>query len=243
MNKRAWAYVISVIVVGVALALAASLQVEAAGAQNVLVAILLLALATLGQLGKVVYTSRGITTSGTSWYTPLLAFMFAGVLVLPPYMLIALIAVPHLVEWAVERVRKTDFLKAWYIQPFNIATHIICALAAWEIYNITTPQICNMVGDGMCGRVFAAFLAASVYLVVNHYLVGQALVLACKITWMQSGVLNVRNTACDAAFLIGGLAISLLMQFSPLVIIPIILLMILAQRQMAVSLVKSPVTS
>lgn len=243
MKKQAWVYVLGVIAVGVALsllALLASFQIKFDSSDKLLIAILLVALATVGQVGKVSYLSKGTTSSGTSWYTPLLAFLFAGVLVLPPYMLVVLILVPHLAEWAIERVRKTDFLKAWYIQPFNIATHLICGLVAWELYTLVTPLICTSLDDVMCGRLVASVIAGGVYLLMNHYLVGQALVLACGVSWVQSGVLNLKHTAVDAAFMLGGLAISMLLQFTPLVVLPIALAMTYAQRRIAISLVKSP---
>ncbi len=241
MKKQAWVYVLSVIVIGVILALTASLQIKINSSNETLAAALLVALATLGQLGRVMYMSTGDSGQGTSWYTPLLAFMFAGVLVLPPYLLVALIVVPHLVEWAIERTRKTNFLKAWYIQPFNIATHLICGLGAWQLYALLNYYICTPAMDPMCGRLIAAVLAGGMYLVINHYLVGQALVLACGVSWVQSGVLNIKNAACDGAFLIGGLITSLLIQFTPLVVVPILLLMTVVQRRIAVSLVKSSV--
>ena len=93
MKKQAWVYVLGVIGIGVILALLASMQIKFDNLNEALAAVLLVVLATLGQLGKVVYLSKEGTAQGTSWYTPLLAFIFAGVLVLPPYMLVALIVV------------------------------------------------------------------------------------------------------------------------------------------------------
>jgi hypothetical protein len=120
-------------------------------------------------------------------------------------MIVALVAFPHEVEWLLERARKTPFLRSWYIQPVNFATHLVCSLAAWATFVATRSQLTVPV---------AATVAAFVYLTVNHYLVGQVLVLA--------GI-------CTAA----------LIHASPVVAIPIVLLLIFAQRQVARTLVSS----
>lgn len=242
MNKNALIYILCVIALGAALSLITVRQIDCCVTSNqYLLALFLVLLATGSQLGKVLYKSRGETGSGTSWYTPLLSFIFAGVFVLPPYMLVAVVVVPHLMEWAIERARKTPFLRAWYIQPFNIATHIICSLLAWEIYVVTTPILTTLLPGNLAAKLLASMLAGLVYLIMNHYLVGQVMVLACQVTWMQSGVLNLKNAACDAGFLLAGVGTALLMTLTPLVVLPLITLLLFMQRRLAVTLVRSSV--
>lgn len=200
---------------------------------------MLLLLATGSQLGKVLYKSDGEKGRSTSWYTPLLSFMFAGVLVLPPYMLVALVVIPHLAEWAIERARNTPFLRQWYIQPFNIATHIICSLLAWQLYVAVVPMIEGWLSSLLITKLMASALAGLIYLVINHYLVGQAMVLACNVSWFESGVLNMKNAGVDAVFLAAGVGTSLLLQFTPYIVIPIILALMYLQRRFAVAMVQS----
>lgn len=242
MNKNALIYILSIIALGTALCFVTVRQIDCCAAPNdYLLALFLVLLATGSQIGKVLYKSQGETGSGTSWYTPLLSFIFAGVFVLPPYMLVAVVVVPHLVEWAIERARKTPFLRAWYIQPFNIATHIICSLLAWEIYVVATPMLTTLLPSNLAAKLLASVLAGLVYLIMNHYLVGQVMVLACRVTWMQSGVLNLKNAACDAGFLLAGVGTALLMTLTPLVVLPLITLLLFMQRRLAVTLVRSSV--
>src|SRR3954447_25188785 len=54
---------------------------------------------------------------GRQSYYPHLVFFFAGVLLLPPPLFVLLVTIPHVAEWAKERMAKGPHLKAWYIQP------------------------------------------------------------------------------------------------------------------------------
>lgn len=240
MNKSASIYTYSVIALGLALFLFVLLQTGCCAQSNdYVLAACLIIVATGSQIGKVLYESRGESSNGTSWYTPLLSFMFAGALVLPPYMLVVLVAIPHFVEWAVERTRKTPFLRAWYIQPFNIATHIICCLVTWEIYLWIMPMLTGMLTNDLAAKLLTSALAGLAYLVVNHYLVGQVMVLACRITWGQSGVLNLKNAACDAGFLLVGVITALAINFSALIGLLLIIPLLFVQRRLAVTLVSA----
>ena len=240
MNKHALTYIAGVIFIA-AMLLTLTLFQHYNGIANsqLLIAALLLLLATGSQLGKVLYKSDGEKGKSTSWYTPLLSFMFAGVLVLPPYMLVALVVIPHLAEWAIERARNTPFLRQWYIQPFNIATHIICSLLAWQLYVVVVPMITGWLLSSLMAKLMASALAGLIYLVINHYLVGQAMVLACNVSWLESGVLDMKNAGVDAMFLAAGVGTSLLLQFTPYIVIPIILALMYLQRRFAVAMVKA----
>lgn len=231
LSKKATLYIGGVIVLGAALSLTSQLRIEwRAASSELLVAMVMVALAAASLFGKVVFMSRADARNATSWYTPLLGILFAGSLVLSPQMIVALVAFPHVVEWLLERARKTPFLRSWYIQPFNFATHLVCSLAAWGTYVAAHSHMSMPV---------AAIVAAFVYLTVNHYLVGQVLVLACKMRWVESGVLNAKNLAADGAFLVAGIGTAALIHVSPVIAIPIVLLLILAQRQLARALVHS----
>lgn len=240
MNKHALTYIAGVILLATMLFVLTLFQRsnDIANGQ-LLIAALLLLLATGSQLGKVLYKSNGEKGKSTSWYTPLLSFMFAGVLVLPPYMLVALVVIPHLAEWAIERIRNTPFLRQWYIQPFNIATHIICSLLAWQIYGAVAPRLESWLSMPIFDKLIASALAGLIYLIINHYLVGQAMVLACNVSWLESGVLDMKNAGVDAMFLAAGVGTSLLLQFTPYIVIPIILGLLYLQRRFAVAMVKS----
>ena len=87
-------------------------------------------LATLAQLFKALFRSDQKSERGTTTYTPKLIVLFAGIYLLPPPLLVMLVVIPHLVDWVKERLTKSANLAKWYIQPFNIATHLLAGLAA-----------------------------------------------------------------------------------------------------------------
>src|SRR5712691_6840485 len=55
-----------------------------------------------------------------------LVFTVAGVLLLPPELVVLLCIVQHFSDWAKERY-------PWYIQLFNICNYTLSALAAWVV--------------------------------------------------------------------------------------------------------------
>src|SRR5947209_6789020 len=68
-------------------------------------------------------------------------FFFAGVLLLPPRLIVLLIALPHVVEWIRERIRHSPHLRAWYLQPFNVAMYTIAALGAHATYTALATSL------------------------------------------------------------------------------------------------------
>ena len=125
MPRRAWIYLISILIVGTFLAGWSIASLSLSSFRSPTFAFLLVA-ATLAQLFKV----RG--PSHEAWHVNL-AFLFAGLLLLPSGLFVILVIVSHLFEWAKERLVKSRSLRNWYIQPFNIATHIISGLAGYWV--------------------------------------------------------------------------------------------------------------
>ena len=58
-----------------------------------------------------------------------------GVTELPPFLFALMVGIAYTVEWIKERWQKTPFLRAWYIQPFNVAAHLLAGAATRWIYN------------------------------------------------------------------------------------------------------------
>src|SRR5437867_10841295 len=126
LTQRAWAYICGVYLVGAVLSgLAIFTSPVPESAWLPLIGLTLLA--TLSQLfaGEI---------RGRQSYYPHIAFFFAGVLLLPTSLFPILVVVPHMFEWAKERMLRGPHLRFWYIQPFNIASHTIAGYTVYCSY-------------------------------------------------------------------------------------------------------------
>ncbi|GAC1428459.1 MAG: hypothetical protein NVSMB65_01690 [Chloroflexota bacterium] len=112
-------------------------------------------------------------------------FLFAGVLLLPPPYLVLLVLIPHVLEWAKERLARTSKFEKWYLQPFNIGMYTVSGLVAQGVYGALSPHIS---ASGAPFAVPAVIAAAVTYVAVNHLILGWVLRLARGISWRDSGV-------------------------------------------------------
>jgi hypothetical protein len=206
MSRRAWCYIVTVIAVGAALAVLACARQSASaspltwrGDSLALVAFLVIG-ATLAQLLKKRFKSRVQSERGATAYSPMLIFLFAGIFLLPSSLYVLLVLVPHLVEWARERLRRSVSLANWYIQPFNISVFLIAGLVTqW-----TSRQLGLNGPEISIGGMLNATVLALVYLAFNHYLIGQVLVVAREVTWPETGVWRADNLMADLFMLLYG---------------------------------------
>jgi len=112
---------------------------------------------------------------GRQSYYPHLVFLFAGMLLLPPAYFVLLVAVPHLVEWVRKRLANSPMLRNWYIQPFNISTHLVAGFAArWVFVSLVSEPRTFTTPAAM----LAVMLSALVYVLINHLLIGFVIFLA-----------------------------------------------------------------
>jgi len=209
MSARARIYVGVVLLLGGVLG-GLSLAILVPTASQWLTCLALTALCSLSHLLK----ARG--PNHEAWHANLV-FLFAGVLLLPPPLFVLLVTIPHLIEWAKERLAKSPSLRSWYIQPFNIASHIIAGSAAhWVVVTIrpgtmTFPTLSSVVA------IMAALLT---YLALNHSLIAAALVLARGVSWRESGIFDTENVLSDLALLCLGCSVAKLWELSPWLILP-----------------------
>jgi thiol-disulfide isomerase/thioredoxin len=129
------------------------------------------------------------------WSFPL---AFAGALLLQPFLFTLLIIIPHLIEWAKERLRNGTHLRAWYIQPFNISVHIIAGLTAYWIHAVLNPNASYI----SLVSVIATTLAALIYVALNHVLIGMALYFLMPLLGDSSTYVFVAFFALSALYLI-----------------------------------------
>lgn len=146
-----------------------------------------------------------------------LSFFLAGILLLPPSLLIMLVVVPHAIEWIKESTNNESGLRNWYIQPFNISAHLISAITAHWLFTQYNPDPTVLTS---ANAMLVVIIAAAVYVVINHALIGQVLVLARGISWHESGIMRLGHLAADLAVLMQGYIVAIAWRINPLLIIP-----------------------
>lgn len=224
MSYRAWAYIGSVLAVGVVLSLLA-LPIPSLSAFEWLTFVALTVLATFAQLFKVEAPNR------QSYYaTPV--FVFAGMLLLHPLLFVFLVVISYSVEWAKERIVGSPLLRAWYIQPFNIATHIIAGIIAHNLYTALSGAFLTSM------TVLAVALAALSYVACNHILIGLALVLARGVSLRESGVLDFENLLTDLVLLCLGYTVAALWSLNPWLVVPALAPLVLMYRALMIPQLK-----
>jgi len=218
MKTRGWVYVGLVCLAGVVASAAAILG------DNALISriktdhgafLALGALLTLSLLVKSRFKGQHQTDQGVVTYSPMLVFMFAGALVLPASIVPVFVLVPHLIEWLVARLQDGPHLKAWYIQPFNIATHTLCALAAVVVCGIAMHFVSPVLGNSTTSIMIETLVAVIAYALLNHVLVVCALIFARGVPLRQSGFLELHSLVPDFILLVLGYAVALLWRQEP----------------------------
>jgi diguanylate cyclase (GGDEF)-like protein/putative nucleotidyltransferase with HDIG domain len=226
MSRRAWVYIWGVLATGLLLSGLAFSAPPASSEQWLTFAALML-FATLSQFFEA-------EAPGRQSYYPHTIFFFAGVLLLQPSLFALLILVPHLIEWAKERLHNSTHLRAWYIQPFNISVHIIAGFTAYWIHGVLNPTASVISLES----AIAATLAAMAYVVLNHILIGLALVLARGVSWRESGVLEFENLLTDFIMIYLGSIVAVLWSLNPFLIIPALLPLVLMYRALMIPALK-----
>ena len=164
-------------------------------------------------------------------YHPSLVFFFAGLLILQPAGFVALVIIAHLAEWIKIRFVSQQGLREWYLQPFNIAMHIVVGSLARLLYLEINPNY------EMIGTIYAligAGVVACVYIALNHLMVGEVVVLTRRISWRETGVLNIENLATDFVLAMFGFVSAILMTLNAWLILPAIAPLYLINRSLSI---------
>lgn len=224
MSVRQWAYIGGVISGGIALGLATFLGVSLPMNQ-LFIFLVLTVCATLAQFVEFPFSDD------SQAYYPHTVFFFAGLLLLSPFMFVLLVAIPHLAEMLKAYVEQKKLPFSWHVQLFNIAVHIIAGLTAqWFYFTLNV----NLFKTLPVGSFLVVTVAALSYVVVNHLLVGLAMVVVAGMTWRESGVLAGENLITDFVLLYMGYAVSVLWEINPWLIIPALAPLVLMYRALLV---------
>ncbi len=233
MSVRAWIYVLAIISGGITIT-AASLLLWQWSRVQLSVAALLWFIASISQILGVRYKAQIKDTKGSTWYSPHLIFLFAAALALSASYFVLVVILTHLVDWIYERrFKNSAFLADWYIQPFNMAVHIISGTVANGLYHLMSLEAGAGLGFDAIS-IAAGAIALGLYLLCNHSLVGLALVTARGLTWKQTGVLGIENIMADLVLLAFGYSTSLLVSHNPLLALPSGAMSLFIQRALMV---------
>ncbi|GAC1639515.1 MAG: hypothetical protein NVS4B8_06430 [Herpetosiphon sp.] len=223
MSYRAWTYIWTVLLTAAGLGFLAWTQFTPAD-------ILWLAFAALVTMATLAQFFRADGFKLVSFYaTPV--FFFAGVVLLPPFLFVLLVIIPHLLEWIKARWNKQDYLRSWYAQPLNIGIHIIAGMTAKWVYVLLDSYATSML---VPSTVLALLGTVVTYLLVTQVLLGLMLVLARRMTWRTTGVLDVSNLLTEFIMLCLGLTIAVVWHLSPLLILPSLSPLVLMYRSLLV---------
>jgi len=226
-SKLAWGYIGIFLLSGIILAVVAFLRYDPAQV-DWLSTFLLICLAILTQLLK-------SEAQVYQRYHPSLMFFFAGVLLLQPIWFVVLVVLSHLAEWIKELALKTGRLRSWYGQSFNMSMHIVLGILTGWVYRAINPLPADLDSLAALGAVFVTVIG---YAVLNHLIIGQALVLVKDVQWNESGVLAVENIATDAVLLGLGYITANLMSHNPWLILPALAPLYLVQRALSIPYLK-----
>jgi diguanylate cyclase (GGDEF)-like protein/putative nucleotidyltransferase with HDIG domain len=223
MSRKAKIYIGGVIFAGIVVVVL-SLPSATQFAVEALPFLALVVLTTIAHL----YISD--TVSHEAWAINLV-FLFAGVILLDSFGFALLVIIPHLIEWAYELwVRKSDRLRNVYIQPFNIAVHLIAGGAARLLF-LSLHQGTTLVSFNAFVAALAALLG---YLLVNHLLIGGVLVFARSVTLRASGVFELGNLLGDLLQLSWGYVVAVFWTINPILILPALAPLLLMYRALQV---------
>jgi diguanylate cyclase (GGDEF)-like protein/putative nucleotidyltransferase with HDIG domain len=226
MSRRAWVYIWSVLLLAPALTLASLAAPDRSTGDWLLFAVLLIG-ATVAQLFEATHDRQS--------YYPHFVFFFGALVLLDPLPLVGVITIPHVIEWLKDRLTKGRHRKPWYIQPFNIAGHVVAAVSAHIVYYYF---IANAAQLGAFTPVMAAVVAVLLYVGLNHVLVGHALLLARGVTYAKSGVFSRESLLPDIIMSMLGYMLAVVWSLNPWLAIPALSPLVLMYQALKVPQLK-----
>ncbi len=181
MRRMAWIYVVGVVSAAGVLGIAA-LTARPQTAPPLWLFLSLTAVATLLRISRVLGPNHSAYEGST-------IALFASLLLLPFWLFVALTVISHGVEWAWVRLRSPSnpHLRAWYIQPFNIAKCILGGGAAWAVM-LVLPLPADKLAPLTAAP--AVLLIVIAYVAVNQLVLGLVLSLARGVSFRQAGILR-----------------------------------------------------
>ncbi len=181
MRRVAWAYIISTWAIALVLTVAAYVMKPQESFDPWAFVVLCVLTTTLMLFPIFTPTHRAYEGSTIGWV--------AGILLLPPWLFALQVTISHIAQWVYVRhsAPQSDNLRAWYIQPFNIAKGILSGFAA---YAVLTLLPVSPTGPMTPLNLLAISATVVGYVVVNQGILGVALYLARGISFREAGILR-----------------------------------------------------
>ncbi|MDZ4718452.1 MAG: GGDEF domain-containing protein [Roseiflexaceae bacterium] len=224
MSLQGKLYVTAILLFGTVCAFV-SLPTPSPTADPLLTFIVFAILATIAQL----FYAEVPSTNIAYFATPV--FVFAGLLLLDQQTFTVIVVLYHVIEWLKERFVDGHRLRAWYIQPFNIAVELI------------TAALIRLLCDWLDSHTFLMWsffpvllkaFAAFCFVLINQSLLGIAIVLARGKHWHETGMLRLENVLSDMVLLLLGYVVAVLWEINPWLIVPALSPLVLMYRALKV---------
>ena len=207
MKREAWIYVIGVLMGALIMSILVFLERPAAGSSAWIFVVLTLS-TTLMRLYHIVAPDHRSYEGST------IAFV-AGILLLPPRLFVLQVLIAHSIEWIWVRRTDPNSLRAWYLQPFNMAKCIIGGILAILLADSIEQ---SPIGGLHALDLLVISVIIIVYVLINQLLLGFALWLARGVSFREAGILRDALLIELPLACIGYVAIELLNR-SPLAIV------------------------
>ncbi|MGB9593397.1 MAG: GGDEF domain-containing protein, partial [Anaerolineae bacterium] len=153
------------------------------------------------------------------------AFFFASIVLQDPVTFAVVVALGHVPEWLKVKYR-------WYIQSFNIAGHTLAGFAGKATLALLVGA--NRIPAPNMAGIAAVLAAATMYILVNHLLVGIVLMLARNVSLRESQVLSPANLLTDLALACVGGAIAFLWKLGPWLVVLGVAPLLLIHRALSI---------
>lgn len=224
MNLSDKSYIGGIVIVGILAALALAAVPSVPNIDQLMVLWLLVVLAIVAQFFEV-------NIADQRSYSPHNVFFFAGVLLLPPMLLVPLFSIPlALAAWRAA-LKEGEEQISWLDLLFNIACHsLIGASASWVYYGMNN----NLANLLQIGQVFAALVAATTYVLGNHLVFRLADVLINRVSWRESAIWMTENLWTELVMTYLGYIVAVLWFVNPVMILPMLGLMFLLQQALMI---------
>ena len=179
MRRTAWVYIVSVMLGALALSIAVFLA-RPSDSPPPWLPLGLFVLVSFQRIFRIVAPGNKVYESSTIG-------LFASALLLPPWQFVLVAAGAHAVEWLKERLARSGNLRAWYIQPFNIAKCVIAGMAAHAVVNGVSalPML-----DPSLAHLAVVVVGIFLYVGANQLLLGLALWLARGVSFREAGIVR-----------------------------------------------------
>ena len=177
MKRAAWIYVICVLLSAFVLSVITFLNRPAVNSP-IWVFLPLTLITTLMRLYHIVAPDHRSYEGST------IAFV-AGTLLLPPWLFVLQVVFAQTIEWVYVRRTDPNSLKAWYLQPFNMAKCIIGGNLAY----LATLLVRQLPIESLQALdLLKVSTIITVYVVTNQLLLGLALLIARGVSFREAGI-------------------------------------------------------